>query len=346
MNRTSTASIWKIGLCVLLSIVSLVLGSCDKGTNNPLTPNSPGSSLLFVLNTLGQTLSVVNLDSNTVTQNVATLEQYPNQVVCDSGKVFAVNSGTATVQIFNANDYSVVGKILVGDGTNPMCVAISGNKAYITCLLTDEVKLADLSTRQIIKSIHVGHGPTGILIANGKAYATNTNLTIAGQTVAYGPGSVSVIDCTTDMLIDSIAVGLDPQALAIGPDGYVHVVCTGDYGAVQGSISVINQTSRLVVATIPIGGAPGAIAFSRSGIAYVGATSGTGVARYDGKTFAIIDSSSHPLLGRGGSAVAADARGYVYVAVFSTDLVLKLDNSGAVVATYPVGSGPQSIAIR
>ena len=78
----------------------------------------------------------------------------------------------------------------------------------------------------------------------------------------------------------------------------------------------------------------------------MGATSGTGVARYDGKTFAIIDSSSHPLLGRGGSAVAADARGNMFVAVFSTDLVLKLDNSGAVVATYPVGSGPQSIAIR
>lgn len=331
----------------LLALLSLaIVAGCDKGSDNPVTAVSGGTHLLYVVNNLGRTLSVVDLSTNTVTAAAATLGNSPNQVVVSNGKVYVVNSLSNTVQVFNDTTLASVGTVDIGTGTNPMCIAVTATKAYVTCFETNEVKVVDLASLAVTKSVSAGVGTTGIVLASGRVFATNTNTTISGASVTYGTGTVTVIDTTTDVVVDSIIVQQNPQAAALGPDGNVHVVCTGDYSATNGWVSVINPSTLAVTATITMGGAPASIAISPSGIAYLGSGYWTGLMSYNARTYAIIDSSTAMAVGRGGAAVACDSSGYIYLADFSSEQVLKLNSALSAVLGYDVGSGPLSLAVK
>jgi YVTN family beta-propeller protein len=60
-------------------------------------------------------------------------------------------------------------------------------------------------------------------------------------------GMVSVVSTTTNMVLDTITVGVAPRALAVAPDGtYVYVV-NGD-----GTISVIDTSCNINTASITV----------------------------------------------------------------------------------------------
>ncbi len=326
---------------LLMLVLAALLAGCEKKSGNPVSPASTGAALLLVANSTGNSVATVDLATDQVTANALTVGSSPNQVLVASGMVYVVNSLTNNVMVFNAASLAPVGTINVGDGTNPMNIAVVGTKAYIACWKSNEVRVADLSTRAVTKSIPAGAGTTGIVAVNGKVFATNSGYT--GD--AYLPGVVTVISAASDAVIDSVSVGVNPVVAAVGPDGNVHVLCTGNYADVPGVVSVIDPSSDRIVRTIPIGGAPGALAFSPDGTAFVGYFS-DGMATYNGRTYAIIDSSSHPVLRKGGTGIAVDAAGNIYVADFGYDLVYKLDPSKNLVRTYTVGDGPISVALR
>ncbi len=336
----------QIHRAVALVFIVVLLSGCDKNNDNPVVPVSSRSKTLFVLNSLGRTISAIDLATGKVTLKVATVGDAPNQIADNNGRLYVVNSLDNNVQVFNDTTFAVVGTVDVGSGTNPMMIAFGTSNAYVTCLLTNEVKVIDLQTLTVKKSISCGRGTTGIVVAGTKAYATNTNLIISGNTVSYGPGSVTVINTLTGTVVDSVAVPTNPQGAELGPDGNVHVVCTGDYDPSHGWVAVINPSTDAVVKTIATGGSPTSIVFSPAGVGYLGSGSWTGIMSYDGRSYAIVDSSTHMLLGRGGSAVAAVEDGSVYVADFASDQVVKLTSSKGVGAVYAVGDGPQSFAAR
>jgi hypothetical protein len=326
---------------IVVLLAGPLLSGCDKNTGNPLSAGATGPSILLVVNSLGQTVSAVDLSTDHVILTAFTVGRSPNQVKVARGRIYVVNSLSNSVQVFDTASFSPQGTIDLGDGANPMNIAVVGGKGYVACLLTNDVRVVNLTTRAVIKSVPAGSGTTGITAVNGKVYATNTGY----STPAYLPGSVTVINTVTDAVVDTVAVGTNPQAAEVGPDGRVHVVCTGDYVGIPGVICVIDPLSDAVVKTIPIGGTPGSIAFSSNGTAFVGYFS-DGVATYNGRTYAIIDSSTHKLIGAGGAGIAPDGNGFVYVADFANDRVVKLDAAKSVVKTYTVGDGPVSLAVK
>jgi hypothetical protein len=336
-----------IGSCISLAFTIVVLlagpllSGCDKNTGNPLSAGATGPSILLAVNSLGNTVSAINLSTDNVTLKAFTVGRSPNQVKVAGGRIYIVNSLSNNIQVFDTASFAPQGTIDLGDGANPMNIAFVGDKGYVSCLLTNDVRVVNLATRAVVKSIPAGSGTTGIAGANGKVYATNTGY----STPAYLPGSVTVINAVTDAVVDTVAVGTNPQAVEVGPDGRVHVVCTGDYVGIPGVVSVIDPVSDAVVKTIPIGGTPGSIAFSSNGTAFVGYFS-DGVATYNGRTYAIIDSSTHKLIGTGGAGMASDGNGFMYVADFTNDRVVKLDAAKSVVKTYTVGDGPVSLAVK
>ncbi|HEX9005789.1 MAG TPA: YncE family protein [Bacteroidota bacterium] len=328
-------------IIALLLALALLVAGCEKKSNNPLTPAATGASLVLVANSTGNSVSTIDLGADKVTANALTVGSAPNQVLVAAGMVFVVSSLSNNVMVFDTASLTALGTINVGDGTNPMNIAVLGAKGYVACWKSNEVRVVNLATRTVTKSIPAGVGTTGIVAANGKLFATNSGYDGNG----YLPGVVTVISAASDAVVDTVSVGMNPVAAAVGPDGNVHVVCTGNYADVPGVVSVIDASTDKVLRTIPIGGAPGAIAFAPDGTAFVGYFS-DGMATYNGRSYAIIDSVTHPLLRKGGTGIAVDAQGYIYVADFSYDQVYKLDPSRNLVKTYTVGDGPISVALK
>jgi YVTN family beta-propeller protein len=326
-------------LCVAL--LGLAIG-CEKSENSTTPAPPPTSKAVYVLNGTGSSLSVIDLNTDVVTNNVVTCGTWPNQVVYFDSKLFVVNSGSNNVQVRDADTYALLGTIDLGANNNPMNIAVvSATKAYVTCLMSNGVKVVNPTTFQVLKTIPTGIGATGICVASNKVYVTNT----ASTYPTYGQGTVSVISTTLDTVIATINVSTNPQAAAVCPNGRVHVVCTGDYAATTGKVEVIDPATDAVVKTIDVGGSPGNIAISSSKKGYLGMF-GTGVITYVTDTYVIVDSSTHPLLGKGGSGIAVDLSGNIYVGDFSNNQVIKMDNTHAVKKTYDVGQGPQSLAIK
>ena len=329
---------------VLVAVVAILLGllvSCEKSESPTETPAAT-SKAVYILNGLGSTISVLDLNTDAVTNNVAQCGTWPNQVAYYDGKLFVVNSGSNNVQVRSADTYALLGTIDLGANNNPMNIAIlNAQKGYVTCSQSNTVKVVNLSTYSVTTTVAAGVGTTGITIASGKVYATNT----ASTWPTYGQGTVTVINITTDAVITTINVELNPQAAAVAPDGKVHVVCTGDYGTAPGKVVVIDPATDAIVKTITVGGAPGNIAISGSSIGYLG-TFGTGLITYNTTTYAIRDSSTNTLLKKAGSGTVIDASGNIYVADFANDQVVKLDNTHAVKKTYDVGDGPLSLSVK
>jgi YVTN family beta-propeller protein len=312
--------------------------SCEK-EDTVTPPPPPAAQSIFILNALGKTISMINLQTEVCVKDIKTVGIYPNQIVYRNGKLYVVNSGSNNVQIFNADTYDTLGVVNVGSGTNPMLLAfVSDTKGYVTCLMTDEVKVIDFSTKKVTKSIKVGVGPTGIAVASNKVYVTNTALVWPN----YGQGNVSVINTTVDTVIKTINVSTNPQAAAVDPDGKVHVVCTGDYGSTPGKISIIDPTTDAVVKTIDIGGTPSAIGISSAKVAYLGSFS-KGIASYNTATYtvnAVMDTAI------AASAIVVDNSGYLYFSDFSKDKVSKVKTDGTVLKEFTVGDGPISMSLK
>jgi len=260
---------------------------------------------LYIMNGSAETLSKLNLSTNTVTTNFITTGQVPNEIIYYRNNIFLVNSGTDDIRILNPtadNTYSDI--ITLATGSNPYDLAVVGhNKIYVTNNIAGTVSVINTETNTVLKNIEVGKSPQGVLFfgteLNGNyAYVANTGLVGWGT---YEPGTVSVINTITDSVEYTIDVPLNPQDFAVDPMGRIHVLCTGDYATVFASVVVIDpmQNPPAVIDTISIGGSPGDIVITKEGkgycVAWGDGTNGF-LYEYDAITGTVMHSASDPIL--------------------------------------------------
>ena len=307
---------------------------------------------LYVLNNLGRTLSKMNLETSEITNDILTVGNIPNRIHTRGDKIYVVNSTPAGIAIIDGQTGEVSNTIALAEGSNPWDMAFVGtSKAYVTNLLANSVTVIDLVSGDSLTSIPVGENPEGILVVNNTAYVANT-----GGYPDYALSTVSVIDIRADSVTKTLDVPLNPQDLALAPDGNIHVVCTGNFGNVSGRVAVINpfgdtDFTPLVVDTIEVGGSPGDIVITTDGLAYLpdfGDGTNGFVYSYNVFSSEIINDSTNPVLvGNGAMALLFDPpTGNLYVSNFSDDTVQLLDaSSGAVLNTFSFGDGAQAMAI-
>lgn len=307
---------------------------------------------LYVLNGLGRTLSKMNLETSQITNNVVVVGDVPSRVHARGDKIYVVNSTPPSITIIDGRTDAVLKNIALAEGSNPWDMAFVGvDKAYVTNWLANSVSVVDLTTGNELNTIQVGEGPEGILVVDNNAYVTNT-----GGYPDYSPSTVSVIDIRTDQVTKTLNVPMNPQDLAVAPDGNIHVVCTGNYAGVSGSVAVINpfgdfDFTPLVVDTVQIGGTPGDIAITTDGLAYLpdfGNGSNGFLYSYNAFTLQVSHDASNPILvGNGATSVFFDAPANgLYVSNFSNDAVQLLNaGSGAVLNTFGFGDGAQDMAV-
>ena len=331
-----------LGLSALFLFVFFI--GCE---DEPETEEAPvTATALYVLNSGGQSISVVDLETEEVYNDVATVGTWPNQLVYRDGKLYCVNTGSNNVLIFDVNDFAASSEVIdLESGHNPQNMVFTDDEiAYISCSLSESVVKVNVSTKTVLEEIDAGVGCTGIAYANGKIYASNT--AYDASTWGYGPGTVTVINTATDAVSSTIDVPKNPFSVGMAPDGMIHVVCTGDYWSTWGKVMVIDPSADTVVDSVVTLGSPGNVVFSEADDLAMLTVWGTGCLTYNFETLTMVNDTSNYLLGKGGSGATADGDGNIFISVWDDDQVIQLDKDGTVISTFDVGDSPAALAFK
>ncbi len=267
----------------------------DSSFNEPytVTINAAGTKA-YVTNSFGTTVTIIDIATNTVLGTINGLNGPSGFVISSDGNFAYVNnygagggSGTGTtVNVVNLNTNTIVGSPLTV-GLAPAAMAITPDGAYVYVvsyvdgnLGTGTISIINTSDNSVrLNAITGFSGPFAIAITpDGKyAYVTNfgsNNFSPVGTTV-------SVVDLSSNTIVATITLGIQPSGIAITPDGsfaYVSNYSTvyngagfTDLTASQGTVSVIETKTNTVVSQIVgLGLSPDAIAISPNGqFAYV-----------------------------------------------------------------------------
>jgi YVTN family beta-propeller protein len=291
----------------VLRVYSAILARIGNDRERMMTHRRPRLGLLILLGSLlaaaviSGGISVSFVPSATASAvRLAAAADDPRVVAVDEmvGRVFVLESN-GVVLMLDARSGRVLGRVLVAGGYvgpfSDAAVDASRGRAYFAA--SAGVYLFD--TR---RGVSLGRVATGSV----QAVAVDTRL---GQAfVLHTGGSVSVLDGRSGRLLQTVAVGSAPAALAVdGHTAHVFVVSANapNYGPQpNGTVSVLDSGRRSVVQTIPVGRGPTALAVDdRHGDVFV--------ANYPNGTVSTLDATSGRVqhttfVGPGPSAIAVD----------------------------------------
>lgn len=330
-------------LTVILAVIFTVIAltGCFKPPYTPPT-GADANVAVYVLNSAATSISVIDIEEDSVYNNVATVGMWPNQLVYCDGKLYCVNSGSNNIMIWDVATWVAETPIALGENNNPMNMVFYGDDvAYVACSASNAVLKVDMITKTVIDTMPAGVGCTGIGIANDKVYTANTGYNGWGN--PYLTGTVSVFNAVTGDSITTIDVATNPQSIDIDALGNIHVMCTGDYGVtMSGNVSVINPTTDLVTATYSLGSAgPGSISIDKVGNIGYGGVWGAGAVAYNTTNGTVTDAS---FAGHGGSGIMFFDG--VWISDWDADKVYKYSTAGTVIDSFAVGDSPSAMAFK
>lgn len=270
----------------------------DSSLNEPytITINAAGTKA-YVTNSGSSTVTIIDIASNAAIGTISGFDGPSGFVITPDGNHAYVNNyGSAggvgsgngtTVSVVDLNTNAIVGSPLTV-GRAPAALAITPDGAYVYVvsyidgnLGTGTISVIKTSDNSVQLNAILGFsGPFAIAITpNGKyAYVTNfgsNNFSPVGTTV-------SVVSISSNTIVNTITLGIQPAGIAITPDGsYAYIsnystVYNGmsftDLTSSQGTVDILSLPTNTVISPI-IGGlgfAPDAIAISPNGqFAYV-----------------------------------------------------------------------------
>jgi hypothetical protein len=296
----------------------------------------------FVVNNLAETLSLIDLDDETVENHITILGETPNQVALHGDYLYVVNSVSADIQKIDPSSHEVAADIYLPIGSNPYYMAFGGDLGYVTGWVSGMVYEIDLAANDVGREIEIGGYPEGVLCDDGLVYVTQTYFN--PDDFSYGQGRLAIIDVEDFSLVDEYDIGKNPQWISRAPDGRLHIVCTGDYSDIEGSVYVFDPISREVEDSVLIGGQPANLAISPYGTGYLAAGGWVDyghIYSYDIETGEIIRGPSNPITsGLGVTWVGVDSLGFLYSCDLGDDTVTKLSPAGEIMRSFNLGDGP------
>jgi YVTN family beta-propeller protein len=215
------------------NLLALVLFSfsflaCDKV--NVEEPSGKYSDGFFIVNegpfqNGTGTISYYDASTNTVENNIfQTVNERPLGNVVQSltifkGKGYIVVNNAEKVEVVNSADFRSTG--IINNVILPRYfVGINENKGYLTVwganFSNGAVKVIDLATNEVSKTIPTGLMPEKLIKVNNKVYVVNGSA-----------NSVSVINTTSDEVEATVTLGDRPNSIQVDATGKVWVLCSG-----------------------------------------------------------------------------------------------------------------------
>lgn len=303
----------------------------------------------YVINSLGETLSRVNLTTGQVDNDMLTLGTgvwtSPSQIVIRDTLAYVINSTSDELQIINLNSISTTGWIDFPTGSNPYSMSFRDDQyAYVTLLWNNSVAKVDVLSQSIVRTDSVGRSPSGIMVVDNRAYICISAVT---DEYEYEQGELCVWDLDGDSAIATVRMPTNPNALDMDRLGRLHVICVGDYATEFGKVVVFDTANMTPLDTLDLGGSPNTLRISPDDIAYLAAggwVSGGEMYAYDALTLDILHGQANPMTTTTGCFFAEPFEDSSVFVVGFNDTLQAMNSSGVVSANYEVGDGPVHVA--
>lgn len=332
----------------------IVVQACEKDPD-PVVPI--GSAGYFVVNEGGfgksnTSISFFDRTTNTMTNDVFAAkngrplgDQTQSMTVYD-GKGYIVVQNSAKIEVINPDDFSSIKTISAGITSPRFFLGINSTKGYVSDWGSDtelaSVKVIDLSTLAVTKTIPVDDGANKMVLKGNKVYvANNGGLGIEA--------TVSVIDVTSDKVVTTINTPDNPNSLVVDKDGQVWVGGNGDFDSKEPWIGKIGTDDKLAnvidlgfvsydYINLAMNNAGDKFYFSFAGGVYAVSTTGGSVPAtpFIEKGFygIAVDPITDDIIGTDAGDFASAGKVYVY------------SSSGTLKTSYDVGIAPNGVAFK
>lgn len=319
----------------ILIAVSLLVAVNQSGLGNErVSPPGVSAQSYTGSTTSGNTAYTLDLSNGTLIKgNFANTGDAPGvfSVIYDnfSQQLFVSDLHSNSLFQVNGTSDTVAGSASAGYNLIRMAYDPSNHYVYGALSQSSDVVVLGVGGGVLNK---VGTGKTPSALAYD---AQNNNIYVANQ----GSNSVTVINGSTNRVIDTLNVGRGPTALAFDSvNGNMYVA-----NAFSHNLSVINSTTENISDTIPVGTFPDGISVDPlNNMIYVANRNASTVSIINGTSgndFLTIASGKYP------SAVAFDPQNrYMYVTNFGSNSTSIINTtSDRIVGSFKVGTGPQGI---
>ena len=258
-----------------------------KGYGVAFAPD--GTPVAYVTNDEGNTVSVINTATNTVTSTI-TVGHRPLDVVVspDGTRAYVTNRDDNTVSVIDTNQATTIATIPVG--ATPLGVAINpaGTRVYVANSASDSVSVIETAPNPDgsynVSTITGFQDPLGLAVSPDGQTLFVTN----GDT-----GTVSVVDTETNAVVEPpIVVGIGPSNVAFTPDGTRAYVTNSASNTVSSIDITTNPDGTATYTVSTIGGfrKPIGLGVSPDGsVAYVTNYNNASVSLIDTGTNTVID---------------------------------------------------------
>jgi hypothetical protein len=289
----------------------LLLCAACADTNAPAP--EPTEALL-VVNSTANTLSIVPVDNPAAAVQVQLGGTTPTPVgVSAFGR-------TAIVPLGLDNAVAVVDLI---DATVTRLVPLPDNSgATGSAIVDDSIAFVANPNRNSVSRINyltgatseqsVGIYPEGIVYARGRIFVLNGNLDATFSPA--GPSSITVLDPTTTVRIDSIPLTGPGNAGfgVLGGDGLLYVMSAGSFFSGEGRLSIVDPVGLKELATFTgFGTGPGNLATDGVSRIYISSFA-EGLLVFDTEVNQVLHGAGTGVTIPGNSAVAVDSKGRIY----------------------------------
>ena len=292
---------------LLVFAAALALAGCGRGGES-----TAGSNLVFVTNEFSGDLSLVRGDTGQVVGTYR-LGKRPRGIKLspDGRRLYVALSGSPVAP----------------PGTDDSKLPPPDRGA-------DGIGIFDIASRKLVGVVRGVANPEQLAVSR-------SGLIYAGSEAA---SAVVILDPQTLRAVDSIAVGDEPEGVALSPDErFLYVTVEG-----ENKVAVIDVASRRVIARVAVGLRPRSVAFSPDGTrAYVTDELQGAVTEMDGRThqalrtFAVPGKGARPM----GVVVSPDGA-KIYVTTGREGTLAAIDAaSGEVAPPVAVGQRPWGVAI-
>jgi len=235
-------------LFLLLSL-SVVLYSCDDDEDKKANPGAYEEGV-FIANegNMGSgdgSISFYNYDLDSALNNIfatvneRSLGDVVQSVTVHEGNAYIVVNASNKVEIAKASSFEEVNVITEVNGPRYF-IGIDENKGYVSQWGDNgAIKVIDLSSFAVTKTIVTGAGSEKMIMLNGKVYVANSGGYVNNNTV-------SVINTNTDEVESTITLSGDcPIDFAIDADENLWVLCSG-YQDFSNWPNVAHTASKLI----------------------------------------------------------------------------------------------------
>lgn len=354
----------------VLLVLSLVLpaAGCDDegptGTNQPprfLEGTGDDPRIGLVVTSLGRSLELFQLGDPSRRRQVAlgaSSSVTPVSLAVRGSRVAVPLGNAASVALIDAEGGAVERFFLFPEGNATGAAFVDDETLLVANLVDDYVGRVRVgqAADEITDSVRVAPAPTAVIPDGDRAWVLSSNL--GDDFLPLGDGVVSLVDPETLEILATVSTGgRNPSAAALGPDGLLYVLNTGDFVA-PSSLAVIDPgTAELVEVVEGMGVGAGGLAVGPDGRAYVsGSFFGTLV--WDTETGSFVRGPEDPVCApledgscRGAFDGEPDGRGGLLQSFFGSEgrapwIFVYRGPGYELVDSIAVGSGPADVEVR